>query len=159
MVLGVAVLSGRVVLRFVAALRGLLGGALVCVLVVGWVGPGGVSGGAVGGFGGRGGVGGVVWVLVVGCVLLGGVVWVLVWGSVVWVFLIFLVLRWVQRGFRGRVLGGGLRRLISRGRGVVRGEVGGWRGGGGGLCRGGEIGRWGRGRMVRVWWRCLLVGC
>src|SRR6218665_72224 len=58
MVLGVAVLSGRVVLRFVAALRGLLGGALVCVLVVGCGGPVGVSGGSVGGSGGRVGVGG-----------------------------------------------------------------------------------------------------
>src|SRR6218665_3518862 len=58
MVLGVAVLSGRVVLRFVAALRGLLGGALVCVLVVGGVGPVGVSGGSVGGSGDRVGVGG-----------------------------------------------------------------------------------------------------
>src|SRR6218665_2523607 len=47
------------------------------------------------------GVRGFVWVLVVRCLLLVGVVWGLVWGSVVWVFLIFLVLRWVQRGFRG----------------------------------------------------------
>ncbi|PDQ34879.1 MAG: hypothetical protein B5766_08950 [Candidatus Lumbricidophila eiseniae] len=53
-------LSGRVVLRFVAALRGLLGGALVCVLVVGCVGPVGVSGGSVGGSGDRVGVGGAV---------------------------------------------------------------------------------------------------
>src|SRR6218665_1740771 len=60
MVLGVAVLSGCVVLRFVAALRGLLGGALVCVLVVGCVGPVGVSGGSVGGSGDRVGVGGAV---------------------------------------------------------------------------------------------------
>src|SRR6218665_3157241 len=57
MVLGVAVLSGRVVLRFVAALRGLLGGALGGVLVVGCVG---VGGGSVGGSGDRVGVGGAV---------------------------------------------------------------------------------------------------
>src|SRR6218665_2325128 len=60
MVLGVAVLSGRVVLGCVAALRGLVGGALVCVLVVGCVGPVGVSGGSVGGSGDRVGVGGAV---------------------------------------------------------------------------------------------------
>src|SRR6218665_2830434 len=93
MVLGVAVLSGCVVLRFVAALRGLLGGALVCVLVVGCVGPVGVSGGSVGGSGDRVGVGGAV--PVVGgrgggvggggfrgwCGWGGGVVWGLaVWG-------------------------------------------------------------------------------
>src|SRR6218665_3891040 len=60
MVLGVAVLSGRVVLRVVGALRGLVGGGLVCVLVVGCVGPVGVSGGSVGGSGDRVGVGGAV---------------------------------------------------------------------------------------------------
>src|SRR6218665_2431578 len=79
MVLGVAVLSGRVVLRFVAALRGLLGGALVGVLVVGWVGPVGVSGGAGGGFEGFGGWGvGVC----VGCGVCGagGCFWWVCWG-------------------------------------------------------------------------------
>ena len=39
MVLGVAVFFGRVVLWFVGGLRGLVGGVLVCVLVVGCVGP------------------------------------------------------------------------------------------------------------------------